>query len=411
MKQNRWKKIIGIFLLFGVLVFSFWYGGDAPGLHGFSVGSEEMDPAYEGQGETDNAMAFKDDPDEGHRTKETDQRDNRKDDKSTEAPKAKKGNIFQQIIMKVKKLGSSKKAGNNNPQLNKKAQKNANKSVEKSKKKKSVTSNKDSADKDRTDSSQNTDIVENKNNSTRNDSYNTSENSNSGDGVKNSNDNSPENDKAANDDNSLSSDKKNNGSDDRVIDNDNNSSNNIDGNNKTESQGTGASDNNSSDVDNSEGEQRTDSSFQGETEGDADDNEAKSITCTIYISCASVLNHMDELSDATKKIIPENGVILEATEIKVKDGATVFDVLNKAARSNKVHLEYNYTPAYKTYYIEGIGNLYQFDAGNLSGWMYSVNGSFPGVGCSGYKVEDGDEINWLYTCSFGKDVGGYVENK
>ena len=87
------------------------------------------------------------------------------------------------------------------------------------------------------------------------------------------------------------------------------------------------------------------------------------------------------------------------------------DVLQKAARQNKVHLEYNYTPAYKTYYIEGIGNLYQFDAGNLSGWMYSVNDEFPGVGCSGYKVKDGDSIKWLYTCSFGKDVGGYVSEE
>ena len=93
------------------------------------------------------------------------------------------------------------------------------------------------------------------------------------------------------------------------------------------------------------------------------------------------------------------------SQVTVKKDATVFEVLQKAARDNKVHLEYNYTPAYKTYYIEGIGNLYQFNAGNLSGWMYSVNDEFPGVGCSGYKVKDGDVIKWLYTCSFGKDVG------
>jgi hypothetical protein len=118
---------------------------------------------------------------------------------------------------------------------------------------------------------------------------------------------------------------------------------------------------------------------------------------------------MDKLSAPTKKVIPEDGIILDMIEVKVKNDSSVFDVLQKAARENKIHLEYNYTPAYKTYYIEGIGNLYQFDAGNLSGWMYSVNDEFPGVGCSGYKVKDGDVIRFIYTCNFGKDVGGYVE--
>lgn len=40
-------------------------------------------------------------------------------------------------------------------------------------------------------------------------------------------------------------------------------------------------------------------------------------------------------------------------------------------------MESNWTPAYNSAYIEGIGNLYEFDCGNLSGWMYSVNGVWP----------------------------------
>ena len=169
----------------------------------------------------------------------------------------------------------------------------------------------------------------------------------------------------------------------------------------------GKSDNNSDDTNSGKTDNKSEDNNSNESTSETDDN-AEIITCTIYISCASVLNYMDKLSDSTKKIIPEDGVILNLTEVKIKKGSTVFDVLQKAARDNKVHLEYNYTPAYKTYYIEGIGNLYQFDAGNLSGWMYSVNDAFPGVGCSGYTVSDGDSIKWVYTCSFGKDVGGYV---
>ena len=61
---------------------------------------------------------------------------------------------------------------------------------------------------------------------------------------------------------------------------------------------------------------------------------------------------------------------------------------------------------YNTAYIEGIANLYEFDCGELSGWMYRVNGEFPNVGCSLYKLKDGDTVEWVYTCDLGRDVGG-----
>ena len=57
-------------------------------------------------------------------------------------------------------------------------------------------------------------------------------------------------------------------------------------------------------------------------------------------------------------------------------------------------------------YVEGINNLYEFDVGSLSGWMYSVNGWFPNYGCSRYALQNGDVVNWVYTCDLGYDVGG-----
>ena len=51
-------------------------------------------------------------------------------------------------------------------------------------------------------------------------------------------------------------------------------------------------------------------------------------------------------------------------------------------------------------------NLYEFDVGNKSGWMYKVNGWFPNYGCSRYQLKDGDVIEWVYTCDLGDDVGG-----
>ena len=55
-------------------------------------------------------------------------------------------------------------------------------------------------------------------------------------------------------------------------------------------------------------------------------------------------------------------------------------------------------------YVAGISHLYEFDFGNLSGWMYRVNGFFPDVACGEYQLSDGDRIEWLYTCDLGRDL-------
>jgi hypothetical protein len=64
------------------------------------------------------------------------------------------------------------------------------------------------------------------------------------------------------------------------------------------------------------------------------------------------------------------------------------------------------TPIYRAAYVEAIQNLYEFDCGELSGWMYRVNGVFPNYGCSRYTLKAGDVVEWLYTCDLGRDIGG-----
>ncbi len=70
-------------------------------------------------------------------------------------------------------------------------------------------------------------------------------------------------------------------------------------------------------------------------------------------------------------------------------------------------MEFEDTPIYNSAYIEGIANLYEFDCGELSGWMYKVNGWFPNYGCSRYQLKAGDKVEWVYTCDLGVDVRGY----
>lgn len=129
--------------------------------------------------------------------------------------------------------------------------------------------------------------------------------------------------------------------------------------------------------------------------------------CTITILCNTILDNMENLDDGKEAYVPANGTILATSSVEFEEGETVFDVLNRVCEYAGIQIEYSWSPVYNSYYIEGINNLYEFDCGNESGWMYKVNGWFPNYGCSSYSLEDGDNIVWCYTCNgLGADVGG-----
>lgn len=129
-------------------------------------------------------------------------------------------------------------------------------------------------------------------------------------------------------------------------------------------------------------------------------------TCTLSISCATILNNMDLCDPEKRELVPEDGWILKPTVETFYEGESVFNVLQRTCKQQKIHMEFVNTPAYNSAYIESIHNLYEFDVGNLSGWMYKVNDWFPNYGCSRYALKDGDVIEWVYTCDLGSDVGG-----
>ena len=132
---------------------------------------------------------------------------------------------------------------------------------------------------------------------------------------------------------------------------------------------------------------------------------------TISISCASINNNIADLDPAKTGLVPSDGWLLKAVKVEFNEGESVFNVLQRVCKQNKIHMEFMNTPVYNSAYIEGIGNLYEFDCGPLSGWMYSVNDWYPNYGCSRYELKPGDVICWRYTCDLGSDIGGgYLEN-
>lgn len=139
---------------------------------------------------------------------------------------------------------------------------------------------------------------------------------------------------------------------------------------------------------------------------DQDIDTGKTYTCSFSIECSTILNNLSDLDPEKLEMVPSNGVILAVTTVTFYEGESVFDVLQRVCKENGIHMEASWTPIYNSAYVEGIHNLYEFDCGNESGWMYRVNGWYPNYGCSRYQLAQGDVVEWRYTCKgLGKDVG------
>lgn len=133
----------------------------------------------------------------------------------------------------------------------------------------------------------------------------------------------------------------------------------------------------------------------------------KAMTCTLSVRCDTLLDNMAILDKEKWELVPEDGVLFPAAQVTFYQGESVFDVLRRELKKAKIHMEFENTPMYNSAYIEGINNLYEFDGGELSGWMYKVNGWFPNYGASRYQIQESDVIEWVYTCDLGRDVGGF----
>ena len=130
-----------------------------------------------------------------------------------------------------------------------------------------------------------------------------------------------------------------------------------------------------------------------------ENNNIDTLFCTLSVNCTSVIENREKLKENKKEIIPENGIVLEETIVEFSNGESAFDVLCREMKNNKIQIDFVSTPMYNSIYIKGIANLYEFDCGELSGWMYKVNGEKPTFGCSQYKLKDKDKIEFFYTCN------------
>lgn len=118
-------------------------------------------------------------------------------------------------------------------------------------------------------------------------------------------------------------------------------------------------------------------------------------TVELCIDCSKI-------KDKSAEHIPDDGVLLANAEYELESGETVYDILLQATKQNGLHLE---TDGNKdSVYINGIGNIYEFDHGELSGWIYTVNGEQPSESCGKYTLSPDDKIQFIYSLELGKDA-------
>jgi hypothetical protein len=132
-----------------------------------------------------------------------------------------------------------------------------------------------------------------------------------------------------------------------------------------------------------------------------------SFAVTLSVRVDSLFHNMHLLHRDKRELVPDDGVIFPATRVTAFEGESVFNVLQREMRRFGIHMSSRFTPMFNSAYVEAINNLYEFDGGQLSGWMYKVNNWFPNFGASRYLLQPGDVIEWVYTVDLGRDVGGY----
>ena len=125
-------------------------------------------------------------------------------------------------------------------------------------------------------------------------------------------------------------------------------------------------------------------------------------TVTMEIRCDTAVGKSDS------EYIPEDGVILPVTSFDIEEGDTVFDVLTDAAQTCGIQVD-SRGGSKSMIYVAGINYLYEYDFGDLSGWVYHVNGISPSRNSGDYVLSDGDRIEWLYTCELGHDLNEVYE--
>lgn len=132
---------------------------------------------------------------------------------------------------------------------------------------------------------------------------------------------------------------------------------------------------------------------------------------TFSADCSAALDRMDSIDQSVNpaEVVPADGVVIAECTLGLPEGSSAFDALISAARAQQVRVDY--TGGSWGTYVRSIGYIGEFGFGELSGWMYRVNGEFPQVSAGDFTLSDGDVVEFVYTCDLGRDVGDHFTSE
>ncbi len=123
-------------------------------------------------------------------------------------------------------------------------------------------------------------------------------------------------------------------------------------------------------------------------------------TVTLTVSFQTAVDYGILNDPAFAGVLPANGYFLQNAAVEIEAGESALDVLKRTLRANHIV----YSIASSSGYVRSIGGLAERDCGAQSGWLYRINGEFMNYSSKYCKLQAGDVLEFLYTCSPG-DVG------
>jgi len=127
------------------------------------------------------------------------------------------------------------------------------------------------------------------------------------------------------------------------------------------------------------GEQDAGAGIKENTDGSKADSEEKEFIDRAYFSVS---------------LAEEKEFILDLTMVELKENDTALGILKRLMKEHKIHMETGGSGDLE--YVKGIDNIYEFDAGPQSGWVFYVNNEMPLESAGKMKVKDGDMVDWVY---------------
>lgn len=127
---------------------------------------------------------------------------------------------------------------------------------------------------------------------------------------------------------------------------------------------------------------------------------------TFSIDCRAAAENRDKFSNELQdeKYIPASGYIVPVEKIALEEGDTAYRVLQKSVKYHKIPMDAQGADenSLGTVYVTGINQIYEFSGGELSGWLYTVNGEYLTKSCDKAVLKNGDDVCFIYTMNLGE---------